>query len=981
MMSVSQISAGAASTGYYKAEGYYLNDEDAALAASRWFGRAAEAHGLSGQVDDSRFADLLEGRPPNGQDRIGRIVDGERISRPGVDLTFSAPKSVSILALVHGDARVVDLHDRAVAAAMAHAERHVVQTRRQVNGAIEVVTGGGIVAGLFRHDTSRALDPQLHTHAVVANMVEGTDGRFTALRNDSLFRSRALLTEIYRTELARGLTALGYSVERDARGSPEVAGIDRATIEAFSKRRQQIEAALEARGERVTGRSAARAALATRAARHHGLDRDELRASWRAEAAALGLTRDRMDRFVAEAQERASRPAPRRVADWTPAAKDARIALEKAISHVAETRSVYGRGDLAAAALRFSETAGPHHIEAEIDRALGRGALYSVGSKDRALLTDRETLGEERALHRAVRASARSGRVDPAGLGARLTGAPRIRPAELDRRLDRTALTDGQKEAIRVALTGPGRFAGVQGLAGTGKTFMLEKLAAHATRAGFAVEAYAPSNRAVAELDRVLPGARTLQGLLTAQAAHPTAEDKSRTILLLDEASMVDTRMMRAFVDYAVRSDAARVVLVGDRKQLDAARAGAPFAALQRAGLPLAVMDDIQRQRDPETRAAVNFAVRGEIRAAFEKIGDRIDASDAAAARLAEAWLALPRDERARTGIVALTNAARAAINAHIRAGLRAAGDVGKAEVTRPGLAPLNLTRAEAGDAQSYRVGDAVLGLHSIAAAGLQKGTLYEVAGRDPGANRLTLQGPDGAQHEVALGQVSAAARGLVAFERREETVARGDRVVFRLNDRDAGIRNGDRGIVLAVNPEKTVVAVDGGTLARLDAAGLASQGMELAYASTAHGFQGATVDRIMVLMYGTERLADQKSFYVALSRARDEVRLFTDDPEKLADRIERTTGEKPDALKAFVESWREREEARERSRDSDKAERDRTEREDRREAAERETAEKEKDRGQDGEDRREDGRREAPEDRIAALTREIDRAWDFERE
>jgi ATP-dependent exoDNAse (exonuclease V) alpha subunit len=580
-----------------------------------------------------------------------------------------------------------------------------------------------------------------------------------------------------------------------------------------------------------------------------------------------------------------------------------------------------------------------------------------------------------------VRASARSGRVDPAGLGARLTGAPRIRPAELDRRLDRTALTDGQKEAIRVALTGPGRFAGVQGLAGTGKTFMLEKLAAHATRAGFAVEAYAPSNRAVAELDRVLPGARTLQGLLTAQAAHPTAEDKSRTILLLDEASMVDTRMMRAFVDYAVRSDAARVVLVGDRKQLDAARAGAPFAALQRAGLPLAVMDDIQRQRDPETRAAVNFAVRGEIRAAFEKIGDRIDASDAAAARLAEAWLALPRDERARTGIVALTNAARAAINAHIRAGLRAAGDVGKAEVSRPGLAPLNLTRAEAGDAQSYRVGDAVLALHSIAAAGLQKGTLYEVAGRAPGANRLTLQGPDGARHEVALGQVSAAARGLVAFERREETVARGDRVVFRLNDRDAGIRNGDRGIVLAVNPEKTVVALDGGTLARLDAAGLASQGMELAYASTAHGFQGATVDRIMVLMYGTERLADQKSFYVALSRARDEVRLFTDDPEKLADRIERTTGEKPDALKAFVESWREREEARERSRDSDKAERDRTEREDRREAAERETAEKEKDRGQDGEDRREDGRREAPEDRIAALTREIDRAWDFERE
>ena len=220
--------------------------------------------------------------------------DGELQHPPGRDLTLSAPKSVSLAGLVGGDARVVDAHDRAVARTLAWFEKNVAETRMKDPETGRMVRTGNqkTVIATFRHDTSRNLDPALHTHSVIANMVRGADGKWRSMANERLYESKMLLGALYRSELAQGLARLGYGIEKThADGRFEIAGVSRDVVEAFSSRRAEIEAAVAERGAESTvgdQRLAQRAALMTRAAKRD-VDREALRESWEKEAAGLGF--------------------------------------------------------------------------------------------------------------------------------------------------------------------------------------------------------------------------------------------------------------------------------------------------------------------------------------------------------------------------------------------------------------------------------------------------------------------------------------------------------------------------------------------------------------------------------------------------------------------------------------------------------------------------------------------------------------------
>ena len=223
-----------------------------------------------------------------------RGKEGEITHRPGRDLTFSAPKSVSIAALVGSDERIVGAHNRAVQATLAWVEKNAVQTRMQHPETGRMVRAGDqkMVAATFRHDTSRNLDPQLHTHSVLANMVQGADGKWRTMANEALYERQKLIGAIYRNELAAGLTKLGYDIEKThADGRFELAGVSPEVIEAFSTRRAEIETAMAARGLGKTAdnpRYAGRAALMTRATKRE-VGRDELRQMWQRQVADLGI--------------------------------------------------------------------------------------------------------------------------------------------------------------------------------------------------------------------------------------------------------------------------------------------------------------------------------------------------------------------------------------------------------------------------------------------------------------------------------------------------------------------------------------------------------------------------------------------------------------------------------------------------------------------------------------------------------------------
>ena len=288
------------------------------------------------------------GRPAPWASTLGkRDKDGEIHHRPGRDVTLSAPKSVSLMAVVGGDDRIVAAHDRAVTRTLGWVERNAVETRMQDKASGVMVHAGGqkVVAATFRHDTSRNLDPQLHAHAVVANMVQGEDRKWRTMVNDGLYRNKMAIGAVYRAELARGLKDLGYGIEKThADGRFEIAGV----VEGFSTRRAEIGAAMMARDEGApleNPKLADRAALMTRA-RKRDVDKGELRRSWERQAAELGFSADTV-RAKARRAER-ELPLPDLFSDpGRPAAE----AAGWAVAHLSERQAVFSHGDRLAGAL------------------------------------------------------------------------------------------------------------------------------------------------------------------------------------------------------------------------------------------------------------------------------------------------------------------------------------------------------------------------------------------------------------------------------------------------------------------------------------------------------------------------------------------------------------------------------------------------------------------------------------------------------
>ncbi len=340
--SLGKIASPLQGTSYFERDGYYGRDDPVHKEVSAWAGRGAEEFGLSGPVNSDAFQAVLEGKVPAGASSAAGISMAS--SSTVRDVTLSAPKSVSLVALVGGDERIVDAHDRAVGRTLAWIERNAVETRMQDRATGAMVRAGGqrMVAATFRHDTSRNLDPQLDTHAVIANMVQGGDKKWRTMVDDGLFKGKMTIGVIYRAELARRVGELGYGIEKThPDGRFEIAGVSREVIEEFYTRRSEIDAAMREHGLGRTGDNpdlAARATLMTRAAKRD-VERGELRRSWERQAAEMGFSAETVRAKARQAERK--RPTPDLFTDrGRPAAEAASWAVE----HLAERQAVSAMG-------------------------------------------------------------------------------------------------------------------------------------------------------------------------------------------------------------------------------------------------------------------------------------------------------------------------------------------------------------------------------------------------------------------------------------------------------------------------------------------------------------------------------------------------------------------------------------------------------------------------------------------------------------
>lgn len=891
--SVSALTSSAQASSYYEADDYYA---EGGLSPSEWQGKGAEELGLSGDVDRDRFRELLDGKI--GDQQLGTIREGQLEHRPGWDVTLSAPKSVSIIAEVAGDRRLIAAHGEAVKTALAHVEQHMAATRVRHGGRVNREATGNLIVASFQHGTSRAQDPQLHTHNVIMNATQDEDGVWRSLEPRAIYQLQKQIGAIYRQELALNVRELGYQIDAGKDSMFEIKGVSTEVMAAFSTRSAEIEAAL---GERGTSRDAASAAekqmaaLDTRQAKV-ATDHASLLADWRETADRAGFGSAARMAMVSAAQSNAASGAG--IPDSASQMNSADRAVAHAADKLGERQSVFSTAALHEEAGRVGLGKVSYtKIGAAIETATKQGELIHRTFLDRrgaefAGFTTRENIeAETRFLGIEAR-----GRGALAPIASPLAAAKAVAGASARGERAGFAWNADQRSATEQILTSRNRITAIQGYAGTAKTTtVLATFAREADARNISVVALAPTASAA----KVLAEALGTHGDTVArhlQSPEPSAYGQPAA-WIVDEASLLSARDTARLFDLAEQHNA-RVILVGDVKQLGSVEAGAGFKQLQDAGMETAKLAEIVRQTNVATKAAVLASIEGDAKKALAALdrggGQIIENADRAErfAAIAERYAALDTAGRARTLVIEPSREGRDALPADIRDALSKSGALTGPAATVQSLANKGLTRAEARDPLSYDKGDVVRFTRDYADKGVAKGEAYRVESVDSVKSAIALKSEDGRDVDWRLRQWGAAK--VQVFEPQRLELRTGESIRFTRNDRDAGRINGARGTVTAIDENIRTATVRGPrgqvqTL-RLDAA--RDQHIAHAYVDTAFAAQGRTADHVIIHADSrATNLVDQKSFYVGISRAKQSAAVFTNDRAKLISAINERAG------------------------------------------------------------------------------------------
>lgn len=926
MLSVASVRSAGGAASYFAADNYYTREQG----QGEWFGNGAEALGLSGRIDAKQFEAVLRGELPDGS-RVGR----EGIHRAGIDLTFSMPKSWSLIALVGGDRRIIEAYGEAVKATLTWAEKNAAQARVDNGKGQKLVPTGNLVIGLFEHDTSRAQEPQSHFHAVIANMTQLPNGEWRALRNDKLWTYNTLLNAMTMAHFRRSVEAMGYRIsDRSKHGNFEAAGIARNMVMAFSTRRQQILAKVSEMTSR-SPQALQAATLMTRENKEWIEDRGALYTGWKETANQIGLdlaairagadhrfnsepdmtrrmdevwstiagkVRDIADRFASAVGLQASDPyLPQRFPRQTPGDIAAAHAVASAIRHLEQREAGFAVTDIAKAALDFALPTTIDEVEKAIDRQLRTGNLQRGADERAGLVTTTLALSTERRMLEEIDKG--RGAVAPI-LSSDLAGESLQHFAQ---DANGFALNPGQEAAGRMMFASADRIVAIQGIAGAGKSSLLAPAARLFEAQGRKVMGLAVQNTLVRQLERDTGiASMTVTRFLKAYGGEVGKSDRSElagSVLVVDEASMLANADQLKLVEIANKLQIARLVLIGDAKQLGAVDAGKPFALAQDAGIATSQMDQNVRARDDTIREVAKAAQAGDVNKAMALLGGKVVEADGGVVEQAtRQWLYLPRDERDRTMIFASGRRLRDAVNLTVQAGLRDKGELGGGSLTVRALDRVNLTNEELRYAHHYTPGRIVELVKPVKAQRLASG-LYAVTGVT-GNGRVGLVDAHGKAHRFDPDRIRPGQDNRIALhEGRERTIHAGDRIRWTTNDHQRGLLNADRATVTAIGRSHVDIETSTGmkmTLAKTDP--MLSR-IDLAYAYNAHMAQGMTTDKAIVVMEARDtKLLTRQNFLVSVTRVRDDLTVYVDKADQTQRKLELQSGEKTSALETVGE-------------------------------------------------------------------------------
>jgi len=846
-----------------------------------WHGKLAEKFGLSGAVGAEEFVRLSEGHHPETGEQLVlhravhqyRNAEGKMVSpvehRAGWDATFSAPKSVSLTALVGGDDRVREAHRQAVNVALNELEKY---TQARIGGNHPAETTGQFIAAKFEHDTARPVDgyaaPQLHTHAVVFNITERENGKIRAVQPHSLFESQQFATAVYQSHLTYQMRSLGYEIEAGKSGAPEIKGYSQEYLDASSPRRQQIEEALSRSG--FTGPEAAQIAAHNTRDKKVILSPDQIMAAHRQIAEKFANQADRIvaqarERRMEQAQERPENERRQHVREAVTFARDKGFEREA----VVDERALYvdalrrGMGEMTYPEVRAS-------FEARVASGEFRQIAGDGHEAGRRFTTAAMIKAETEIVQKVQDGQNRVPQIMSIESAVPLTES-------------RPHFNAAQKRVVEEVLTSRDRVQGLHGRAGSGKTSVLSLIREGAEQNGYAVEGFAPTSRAAKQLRVASIRADTLQRFLASGGLQAAADPTQKHLYMVDESSLASTQQIRDFLNKIGPQD--KVLLIGDTRQHQGVDAGKPFEQLQDAGMKTAQLDQIMRQKaNPELLKVVEHLSKNEMAIGIQmleqqgRITEIVNPQERITA-IAKSYASRPEN----TIIVSPDNASRRAINQAVRQELQALGVVDTKDHAMRVLTPRNdMTGADRKWASRYEAGDVLHYTRGSKEHGIEPRSYAQVVATNPKENLVTVQKSDGQRVTYDPSRL----RGIAAYRKIEREFASGDKIQFTAPQRDLQVANRDLGTIQHIGDDgKISVCMDGAKdrIVRFDADQM--RHFDHGYAVTSHSSQGLTSERVLVNM-DTEvhpELINSRFAYVSVSRASHDAQIYTNDAASLA--------------------------------------------------------------------------------------------------
>ena len=868
MLSIHTHRSAAAVIAYHKehlteqTSNYYSQDESQA----HFFGKGLEHLGIKdAEYSAELFKSLCNNsRPDNKGSITPRRKEGARCA---YDCTISAPKSVSVMALLMDDKRIIEAHQDAVNHLLDLLESRASVRVRKNNQDEDKVTGN-ITGASFLHFDSRKADPNLHTHACLFNFShDKEENRFKALQVSEIFKASGYLTETYRSVLTEKLHAIGYRTRSTAKGF-EIEGVPSNVIDLFSKRRKQIlkiEADLEIKGSKKA-KAKARATIARNSRpEKESFTVEDSRKQWLAQLQPEQVAELQKLKDEANGPIIVPEIAPDEALDWAKRHLFERSSVVTA-EHLMEAALSHARG-------HFS----PEQLESTLERAVENGTFLASGNR----FTTKEALEEEQELISLVNEG--YGNFAPLNESFPISGK----------------LTLEQREVVGQTLLSTDRFCSIHGPAGTGKTTTLQQLVKGIRSSYGKPTLLAPSGSAADILRQDnFPEAMTLQRFLLDESAQKNAEGG---VVIIDESGMVSTRQMLELARLSTSEKLNfRIILVGDSKQHSSTERGEALRILEtHSNIKTASLKTIYRQKNETYRAAVSLLKDGRSVDGFDLLDSNGSVREITGETAAGRGAALATDfsaiiAKGRTALVVSPTWREAGeVTTEIRTALRLKGLIKGEDTLTEVLVPLHQTQAQREEAHMFSQG-AVLVFQRESNL-FKKGEQVSVVANM--GDFLTVKRGNG---ETVIFDPKKHATAFGVFSPQSIPLAVGDILILRANGKST------EGWKLINGQRVTIKSIDRGEIELTDGRTLPSSFRQFGHGVciSSQASQGKTVDHVFLSMdaQSAHAAASLEGFYVAASRGRYSCTVFTDDKSVLREAIKRTSA-KQSAMELAAEA------------------------------------------------------------------------------